>query len=293
MFAEYAVLFGRIAGWVTSATPIPMTLEEGKSLSEQATAFVINCQTPILGPAHGPKVDKLIRHVLDAISMHGNLRNDKTDQNEAFQKDDKPFYQRTNKSVDAFTHQLVRQAQGSRAVLRRIEKLNCINGGRNRGRRGAFARARATHKQERSTRHLAKVRVSVLAFCPGLSRLGELLKLKDSQKVPVLTVMKFIAKLECDTAVKQTLWSTPSYRGGPWSDAVLYSVRSGQTEGASDSQAADVLCVGEVRALLRCAEEDVAMVCKMTPVAPEPGCPFAARGCKRLKWAASRDDGWS
>lgn len=293
MFAEYAVLYGRIAGWVTSATPIPMTLEEGKSLSDQATAFVTNYLTPILGPAHGPKVHKLIRHVLDAITMHGNLRNGNTDKNEAYHKDDKPFYQRTNKSVDAFTHQLVRQAQGSRAVLRRIEKLDCIKGGRHGGRRGALARAWATRKQERPTRHLAKVPVSVLAFRPGLSRLGELLKLKDSQKVPVLTFVKFIAKLECDTAVKQTLWSTPSYRGGPWYDAVLYSVGSGRTEGTSDSQAADVLCVGEVRALLRCAEDDVAVVCEMTPVAPEPGCPFAARGCTRLKWAASRDDDWS
>lgn len=296
MFAEYAVLYGRIAGWVTSASPMPMTLDEGKSLSEQATDFVTNFLTPILGPSHSPKVHKLIRHVLDAITMHGNLRNGNTDKNEAYHKDDKPFYQRTNKSMSMFTQQLVRQAQGSRAVLRRIEKLNRIHarkGYRSRGRRDALARTGAVHQQVRPTRHLEKVPVAVLARRPGLSRLGELLQLNDGQKVPVLTYFKFIAKLECDTAVRQTLWSTPSYRGGPWYDAVLYSVTSGRTDDATGTEATDVFCAGEVRALLRCADDDVAVVCEMTPVQPEAGCPFAARGCTRLKWATSRRGGWA
>lgn len=97
MYAEYAVLYGCIAGWVTSASPMPMTLDEGKSLSEQATVLVTNFLTPILGPSHSPKVHKLIRHGLDAITMHGNLPNGNTDKNEAYHKDDQPFYQRTNR----------------------------------------------------------------------------------------------------------------------------------------------------------------------------------------------------
>lgn len=254
MLAEYAVLYGRIAGWVTSASRMPMTLEEGKSLSEQATEFVTNFLTPILGPSHSPKVHKLIRHVLDAITTHGNLRHGNTDKNEAYHKDDEPFNQRTYKSMNMFAQQLVRQAQGS------------------------LARTGAVRKQVRPTRHLEKFLVAVLARRPGLSRMGELLQLNNGQKVPLLTYFKFIAKLECHTAVKQTLWSTPSYRGGPWYDAVLYSVTSGRTDDTTGNEATDVFCVGEVRAGIRCADDDVAVVCEKTPVQPHTGCPFAAHG---------------
>lgn len=119
MFAEYAVLYGRIAGWITSTTPTPMTLSEAKDISQHAEDFVLNFVTPILGVVQTPKIHKLLRHVFDAINLHGNLQNGNTGGNEAVHKLDKPFYRRTNKTLADFTQQLVRQAQGSRAVLRR------------------------------------------------------------------------------------------------------------------------------------------------------------------------------
>lgn len=288
MFAEYAVLYGRIAGWVTSATPVPMTLDEGKSISEQAAAFVTDFMTPILGPAHTPKVHKLLRHVLDAIRMHGNLRNGNTDKNESYHKDDKQFYQRTNKAVATFTQQLVRQAQGSRAVVRRIDSLAAMRrhrAGRGRRSRSTLSGATAVGQAARPVRHLLKISVASLARRPGLQRLGQLLQMSDARKVPVLTFVKFIATLDCDTAVEQTLWSTPSYRGAPWFDAVLYSLDADQGGGTAASDSGEVLHVGDVRALIRCAEGDVAVVCEMEPVPPEPGCPLFQRGCTRLKWA--------
>lgn len=191
--------------------------------------------------------------------------------------------------------QLVRQAQELRAVLRRIDKLNRIlslKGYWSCGRRGALASNGDVRKQMRPTRDLEKAPVAVLARLPELSRLGELLQLNNGQKVPVLLYFKFIAKLECDTAMKQTLRSTLSCRAGPWYDAVLYRVTSGRPNDTTGSEANNGFCVGEVRALLRFADDDVGVVCEMTPVQLETGCPFAVCGCTRLKWATSCRDGW-
>lgn len=121
MFAEYAVLYGRIAGWVTSSHPAPMTLQEGDDLSKHAENFVLRYMTPILGAMHTSKVHKLLRHVLSSIKMHGNLTNGNTRANEGHHKLDKKFYRRTNKSIAKFTSQIVRQAQGTREVMARLK----------------------------------------------------------------------------------------------------------------------------------------------------------------------------
>lgn len=110
MFAEYAVLYGRIAGWVTSSQQAPMTLQEADDLSKHAEDFVLRYMTPILGAMHTSKVHKLLRHVLSSIKMHGNLSNGNTSANEGHHKLDKKFYRRTNKSIATFTSQIVRQA---------------------------------------------------------------------------------------------------------------------------------------------------------------------------------------
>eukprot|EP00170_Pyropia_yezoensis_P006818 contig_27790_g6840 len=107
MFAEYAVLYGRIAGWITSTTPTPMTLSEAKDISQHAEDFVLNFVTPILGVVQTPKIHKLLRHVFDAINLHGNLQNGNTGGNEVVHKLDKHFYCRTNKTLADFTQQLV------------------------------------------------------------------------------------------------------------------------------------------------------------------------------------------
>jgi len=119
LFAEYASLYARISGWTTSSTLAPMTLEEGKSIADQATNFVVKVMSPILGYVHTSKVHKLLAHVMDAIKYHGSLSNGNTASNESAHKDDKPFYRRTNMNMATYTQQLVRQAQGTRDILRR------------------------------------------------------------------------------------------------------------------------------------------------------------------------------
>jgi len=119
MFAEYASLYARIPGWTTSATPAPMTMEEGDSIQQQANNFFINIMSPILGYVHTSKVQKLLRHLLESIRYHGNLRHGNTSSNEAAHKLEKQFYRRTNMAIETFTGQLVRQAQGARDVGRR------------------------------------------------------------------------------------------------------------------------------------------------------------------------------
>lgn len=119
MFAEYAVLYGRIAEWITSATPKPTTLQEARDIAHHAEDFVVKLVTPILGAVQTPKIHKLLRHTFDAINLHGNLQNANTGSSEVGHKLDKPFYRRTNKTLADFTLQIVRQAQGSRALLKR------------------------------------------------------------------------------------------------------------------------------------------------------------------------------
>ena len=46
---------------------------------------------PILGPIYSTTMHKLLRHVLDEMRMHGNLRNGNTVGNETEHKMDKMF----------------------------------------------------------------------------------------------------------------------------------------------------------------------------------------------------------
>jgi len=117
MFAEYAMLYGRISNHVGASSAPPMTLSRAESISKQASMFVTDYVNPILGPIYSTKMHKLLRHVLDAIRMHGNLRNGNTGGNETEHKMDKGFYNCTNKGHGSFTEQLVRRSQGTRAVL--------------------------------------------------------------------------------------------------------------------------------------------------------------------------------
>ena len=117
MFAEYALLYGRISNHVGASSAPPMTLSRAQSISRQASMFVTDYVNPILGPIYSTKMHKLLRHVLDAIRMHGNLRDGNTAGNETEHKMDKGFYNRTNKGHGSFTEQLLRRSQGTRAVL--------------------------------------------------------------------------------------------------------------------------------------------------------------------------------
>lgn len=118
MFCEYALLAGRITRHLGGACATPMTLSEGAALAEQAQVFILCYAAPILGPLRTTKVHRLLCHLLHAVQYHWNILNASTSANESRHKNDKMHYNGTNKRTD-FTWQLVRHAQGTRAVLRR------------------------------------------------------------------------------------------------------------------------------------------------------------------------------
>mgnify|MGYP000087987780 CR=1 FL=1 len=70
------------------------------------------------------KVHKLLRHLLDAIRLHGNLQNGNTGSNEAGHEVDEAFYSRTNKVMKSDTQQIKRQSLGAQAVLARNINLD-------------------------------------------------------------------------------------------------------------------------------------------------------------------------
>ena len=117
MFAEYSVLYARITGRTTSAVPPPMPMTEGLAIGEHATRFVNTFVTPILGHIASLKIHKLLCHVADAITWHGNVQNCNTATNEGEHEAENPRYGRTTKDVRTFTHQLVRHAHGARRIL--------------------------------------------------------------------------------------------------------------------------------------------------------------------------------
>lgn len=104
-----------------------MTVELAEDISEHASRFVMDYVTPILGQMNNTKIHRLLSHVALAIKLHGNMRNGSTASNESQHKSDKVFYTRTSKHPATFTAQLVRQAQGSRAILERLDKADAAN----------------------------------------------------------------------------------------------------------------------------------------------------------------------
>jgi len=396
MFAEYASLYARISGWTTSAKPAPMTLEEGQSIQEQASNFVLNIMTPILGYVHTSKVHKLLAHLMESIRYHGNLSNANTSNNEAAHKSDKKFYRRTNMEIATFTGQLVRQAQGAREVVRghdaadahallccpilqplsrtgtdtvptpgasgeRTGSVGSAPTGDNRatatdgdraaatdgdraaategdrtaptgdnggaptgggaawtggiaaGNTSALATGRAVGTtgavtppaapQRRSAGNLKRVSISTLSKRPGLGLVGQLFKLRPEDTLPILTTVELSAVFDCGYRTKQLVRASPQFRTSkPWYDCVMYAVKTGvavehedkdgeaNTVDGTNTRCGDQreeLHIGEVRALVRCREDDYAVVCEFDPIPAEPGCPFDVRECDRLKWAGS------
>lgn len=119
MFAEYALLVGRITRHLGDAVTAPMTLSEGEAIAEQARTFASCYATPILGSLHTSKVHKLLCGLCDAVRLRGSIANGGTSHKEQRHKDDRRHYARTSKSTTGYLRQLVRLAQGTRAVLRR------------------------------------------------------------------------------------------------------------------------------------------------------------------------------
>ena len=322
MFAEYAVLYARITGRKTSAVPPPMTMTEGLAIGEHATRFVNKFVTPTLGHIASVKIHKLLCHVSDAIKWHGNVQNCDTATNESEHKADKAHYCRTNKDVRTFTRQLVRHPHGARRILASHAEADQVAnaawkaerasraaqvGGQGREQRdgalaatsaaasagggavqaggGAAAAAATTaaegaRKQMRRMYNVGKVSVAVLATRPDLANIGALLNMAGQRQVRVTTRTPVLARFECGTRVVQHVRAAENYLGAPWFDAVFYTPNGDETR----------LCVGEVRAIIRGPKGDAVVLIPMDPVPAEPLCPFAARGCVRLKWRIAENE---
>ena len=283
MFAEYATLYARIAGWATSTMPEPMTLDVAEALANDAAEFVLGFVKPLLGAVHTSKVHNLLRHLLDAIRMHGNLRNGNTGTNEAGHKVDKVFYNRTNKVIKTFTQQIVRQSQGSQAIVARNATLDATA--------AASSRRRVRLEPARPFRGVPRLSVATLSLRPGLSRLATLLGQPVHAKILVVGQVELAARLECGAPVKQTLRGSPSFRNGQaWFDAVQYEVPAAGAN--AQAQGLVALCYGEVRAILRYKEEDVVVMCKFKHVEGASKCPLVERLCTRLAWAFDEFGHW-
>lgn len=291
VFAEYATLYARMSGQVRSCVPPPMTLNTGLSIAEQASRFVVKYVTPVLGEIASTKVHRLLCHVMDAITWHGDLQNGNTAENESTHKHDKMFYHRTNGHLADFTRQLVMYARGSEAVLAKLdaEDAHCAEGGApsavdaaspapGGAREAGNDRARSGRGTQGPTSaavyHLTKVTVAELAALPDMADVGSLLSKSETSKVAVMATKKIRAIMDCGTPNVQLVRAAETFYNGPWHDAVLYRANA----------SSDVLSVGQLRAIVRLPVGDVAVLCEMEPVAPVSGCPFARRGCARLAW---------
>jgi len=299
LFAEYAVLYGRVARWTTVNAPLPMTLSEAASLDSQAAEFVQLYVRPILGDINTPKVHKLLRHILDAIRLHGNLVNGNTSSNEAGHKTDKRFYRRTNRAAATFTAQVARQSQGTQVILARNSKLDTDATYMNTMRRARLCAARGgqlTVLSARSLRGVSRLAVGLLSKRPGLARLSGVLGLHPNTQVSVLGRVVFAAKLDDGTPLRQTVRAYSTFRHrGAWFDAVRYTVPREAPAAVNGIQPMPRIRYGEVRALVRYQEEDVAIVCELAEVEAEKDCPLAERGCQRLRWAVppAGDGDWA
>jgi len=281
MFAEYAMLYSRIASQVTMSFPPPMTVSEGEDIGAQGARFVNNFVTPLLGKINSTKVHRLLAHVCQCIKYHGNLKNGNTGANEALHKADKAYYLRTNKNPKTFTFQLVRNAQGARALLTKLDdkdkeradarRVGGAGSGRACRRR---RRRRAASGSATKAYHLTRVPVGEIARRPGLARLSTMLGLHPGDKVHALSRVSIEGVYDCGGKSKQLLRSAEDFRGACWYDSVIYK----------PTAISDQRCVGEVRAIIRMEAGDLAVIMEMAPVNADDGCPLAERGCQRLQW---------
>ncbi|KAK1868635.1 hypothetical protein I4F81_011120 [Pyropia yezoensis] len=282
MMAEYARLVGRITRHLGAAAASPMTLSEGTAIAEQAQQFILYYATPILGYLHTTKVHRLLCHVLHAVRYHGNILNAKTSVNESLHKDEKRHYLRTNKRP-GFTCQLVRHAQGTRAVLRKNEEAGVqeLRAARPRDADDGYSAdvtQQAAPLRRARPAHLPHATVGVLAAAPGMFNLARVSGLRASDRVAVPTYVYFMAQLSDGQCRLQVVRASAMFHGKKWYDHVLFSLSGVGT--ASETR------YGQVRLIFR--QEggcDVAVVAEMEHAVGADECPLSARGCTQLRWS--------
>ena len=233
MFAEYAVLFSRIAGQATSSLPPTMTVNEGADIGAQATLFINELVNPLLGQINSTKVHRLLSHVCECVKLHGNLKNGNTGMNVTLHKADKVYFLRTNKDPKTFTLQLVRQVQGARAVLTKLNAADkgradmfCEHDGSERAGGRPICSLPRAHRRRRSARgvrrskkkpyHLKYVPFGAIAQRPGLTRLPELVGLHANDNVRSVSRVAIDGVLECGGMAKQLLRCAEEFRASSW-----------------------------------------------------------------------------
>lgn len=287
MFAEYALLVGRITRRLGVAADQPMTLSEGAAIAEHAQVFILGYVNPILGHVRTTKIHRVLCHVLHAVQYHGNIMNGNTSKNEAIHKADKRHYVRTNKRP-GYTKQLVRHAHGTRKVLQRnAEQLQqeALAAAQHRAASGdggyvAEDRTAGPPLRRARTAHLGHVRISDLAARPGLSTLAALLGVSDRHRVAVPSHVFFSAQIAGDGARRQVVRASPSFHGRQWFDHVECMPAGAAAEGTTQ--------FGQVRLIVRRADEvDHVILAEMERVVGADECPLSSRGCTQLRWCAS------
>lgn len=296
LFAEYALLVGRLTRHLGAATATPLTLSEGASIAQQAQDFILGYVNPVLGPMHTTKFHRVLCHILHAVRYHGNILNANTSANEGGHKRDKKHYAHTNKRP-GFTRQLVRHAHGTRSVLRRnAEALKSAEGAAaNEDRQvsgdgGYAADNDSTPLPPRQARvaHLPTERVGKLASQSGMASLASVLGALDQDRIAVPSQLFFMARPPHGAPIRQMVHASPAYHGSSWYDHVEFLPTA-----TADRAAA---LYGQVRLLVRYKSGvDHAVVAQMHVAEDAEECPLSARGCIQLRWivdqAANADEG--
>lgn len=279
MFCEYALLVGRITRHLGPARATPMTLSKGAALAQQAQEFMHCYVTPILGPLRTTKVHRLLCHLLHAVRYHGNILHANTSADERRHKDAKKHYNRANKRA-TFTRQLVRHAQGTRAVLLRNAaemEADKPQDDRVQPRVGDDWYAADSERQPAPLRrartvHLEHILVRDLAAMPGMATLADVIGLPGSERVAVPKHVFFQARLEDGRRVRYVVHASAVFHVKEWYDHVLY-----QPSGTEPSY-------GQVRLLVRLpCGSDVAVLAELERVLSADECPLSARGCTNLQ----------
>jgi len=303
MFAQYALIVGRITCHLGGAAPVPRTLAEGAAIAEDARLLITRYVTPILGPIHTMKIHKLLAHVLYAVRLHGTLRNGDARANEGKHKDDKRHYARTSRGRD-YTRQLVRHAQGARAVLRNNAEAERAGenqdysgkeeedggGGEEGTADGAdcvFGHDRSVNSSRPSARQsrspssmnptamqVALMTVQHLSQQPGTGSVGPSLRLRGSERVGSPAFLHIEAHLDGAGTLRQLIRASSRCHGAPWHDNFLYS---------SCTQASENR-YGQVRAFVRRGDGRTFAVVARMRFLEASVFPLSARGGLQLRW---------
>jgi len=122
--------------------------------------------------------------------------------------------------------------------------------------------------------HLELVSVSNLCKRSGLADAAAVLGLSGDSHVRLVKRHRITARFDCGAETKQMVRADPNFRGSPWFDAVFFRAPTDPNSSR----------LAELRAIVRRADGDWALLGLLKPLPHDPGCPLVSRGCVRLQW---------